>query len=324
MRRASSLRAAALALAFAATTLITGCGAADRQQGATEGETPSQPSFQYPFDANRAFADLEKQVAFGPRNPGSEGHDKCLKWLREEVGKSADRVITQSFQQNLGGRSYAFTNVFGIYGDGSAKKWVLLAAHWDSRPFADQDTDEQKARQPIPGANDGASGVAVLLEMGRMLHEKRPGLGVVVALLDGEDFGRSTSNMFLGSREFAKRWKDLLSGVTSRFEYGILLDMVGAKDMRIPREGTSQDATPQVMDRIWANAKKAGLSQQFPDTPGEPIQDDHIPLIAAGIPTVDLICFNYAYWHTHEDTPDKCAPASLKAVGEVVARTLYE
>ncbi|MEI6915120.1 MAG: M28 family peptidase [Armatimonadota bacterium] len=311
-------------LALAAVVCIVPSGCKGRL-ATPSGETPtaaSTPQYKYPFDATSAFNDLKKQCEFGPRNPGSEGHRKCLEWIVSETKKTADTVRLQSVKRIIGGKSYTFTNVIAVYGD--APKSAILCAHWDTRPVADQDTDADNAKKPIAGANDGASGVAALLELGRTFQKTKPPVQVIMIFFDGEDFGPPNENMFLGSKAFANEWKTQLKGITARVDYGILLDMIGAKDIRIPRESNSQGAAPQLMDRIYTHAKSAGLQNYFPDEDGPSISDDHLPLINAGIPTVDLISFNYAYWHTHEDTLDKCSPDSLRAVGEVVLRTLYE
>ena len=309
-----------LALAAVLGAALAGCGSERLQRNAAQ--TGHAPEFRYAFDAGRAFAYLEKQVSFGPRNPGSEGHRRCLDWLKEEAGKTADRVFTQSFTRRYGGRDITFTNVFAVY-PGASGRIVILCAHWDTRPFADEETDPARAARPIPGANDGASGVAALLELGHLFRAQRPPVTVVMAFFDGEDFGKDLKDMLLGSSEFARDWRSVLKDVGRDVEYGILLDMVGAKDLRIPREMNSQEAAPWLMDAIYRHAREAGLEKFFPDEPGPQIVDDHIPLIRAGIPTVDLISFDYAYWHTLDDTPDKCSPDSLRAVGEVVARTVY-
>ncbi len=317
--RAGILRLA-LALGIVLAGVLAGCGSSESP--AERSGTASAPGFRYPFDAQRAFGYLEKQVSFGPRNPGSEGHRRCLEWMKAEAAKTAERVFTQSFTRRYGGKDITFTNVFAVY-PGTSDRIVILCAHWDTRPFADEETDPVKAAQPIPGANDGASGVAALLELGHLFKARNPPVTVVLAFFDGEDFGKDVKDMLLGSTEFARSWRSVLQGVGDEVEYAILLDMVGAKDLRIPREVNSQEAAPWLMDAIYRHAREAGLEAVFPDEPGPRILDDHVPLIRAGIPAVDLISFDYAYWHTLDDTPDKCSPDSLKAVGEVVARTVY-
>jgi Zn-dependent M28 family amino/carboxypeptidase len=230
-----------------------------------------------------------------------------------------DTVDAQDFVWEIRGTPLRMSNVFGVLGADKPTQ-VLLCAHWDTRPTADQDPNPANRNTPIPGANDGASGVAILLEVARVLHEARPNVGVIVVMLDGEDYGPGVDAMFLGSRYYAQNI------VPTKANWGILLDMVGDRDLQIPREGYSQQRAPAVNDRIWRAARELGRPE-FVDAPGQPILDDHIPLIEAGLPTIDLIDFNYgpghSWWHTLADTPDKCSPASLEAVGQVVLRTLY-
>lgn len=283
-------------------------------------DRPAKPVYKYDFDGQRALEDIKTQCGFGPRVPGSSGAKACSQWIQDELRKTADSVKTQRFEASAGGKALSFTNIIATYGPQTSRT-LLLAAHWDTRPFADQEVDAARASKPIPGANDGASGVAALLELGRMFKRKAPPNGVVMVFFDGEDYGKSESDMFIGSRYFARNWKSVLN---MRPERGILLDMVGAREIRIPREAASDAAAPEFMDAIYAHARDAHLEGIFPDEAGKGISDDHVPLIQAGIPTVDLISFDYAYWHTLEDTPDKCSATSLKAVGEVVARTVYE
>jgi Zn-dependent M28 family amino/carboxypeptidase len=171
--------------------------------------------------------------------------------------------------------------------------------------------------KPILGANDGASGVAVLLELARMFKEKPPTVSMTIVLFDGEDFGPTLEDMFLGSRYFAKAMDKC------KYRYGILLDMVGDKGLQIYREGNSQEHAAFVADKIWDAAKSLGREGVFKDRLKYTIQDDHVPLIEAGLPCADVIDFDYAYWHTLDDMLDKCSPESLKAVGETIARVIY-
>jgi len=173
---------------------------------------------------------------------------------------------------------------------------------------------------PILGANDGASGVAILLEIARVLRAAPPQVGVIVLMLDGEDYGPDVDAMFLGSRYFGQNI------VPERPAWGILLDMVGDRDLQIPRELISEQRAATVNRRVWTAARELNRPE-FLDRDGMPIMDDHVFLNDAGIPTVDLIDFSYGpnhgWWHTHEDTPDKCSAASLEAVGQVVLRTVH-
>jgi Zn-dependent M28 family amino/carboxypeptidase len=203
-------------------------------------------------------------------------------------------------------------NVIGEQNWKDAKVRVLLLAHWDTRPTADMDPDEAKRLQPILGANDGASGVAVLLELARVLKVAKPEVGIMYLFTDGEDLGPGLEEMFLGARAFAR------SMPTPRPDYGILLDMVGDKNLEVPMEPNSQRYAPDLVRELYRHAAQIGLKKTFPMVYGLPISDDHIPLNEAGLPTIDLIDFTYEPWHTHADTVDKSSPESLGKVGKLL------
>jgi glutaminyl-peptide cyclotransferase len=273
------------------------------------------------FDGIKAYSYLKAQTDFGPRNPGSIGHEQCLHYLSTELKKFADDVSLQSFEQNGYGETLKLTNIFGSFNTKN-KKRILLLAHWDSRPRAEMDTDETSRNKPILGANDGASGVAVLLELARLLKTNPPPVGVDILFTDGEDYGNSTQDgnddmYFLGAKYFAGH---KLSSYTPQF--GILLDMIGDRDLQIPMEQHSMRYAPQVVELVWKTAEENNVSQ-FVNLPGENISDDHLCLNEAGIPTIDLIDFDFPYWHTHQDTPDKCSPQSLEAVGKVLSALIF-
>ncbi|MER3466336.1 MAG: hypothetical protein C4340_04135, partial [Armatimonadota bacterium] len=244
---------------------------------------------------------------------------KMRDWLVAEAKKHTDKVETQEFRHRWSrtGESVTMWNVVGRM-DFGAQKTVLLLAHWDTRPYADQDPSPQNRSKPILGANDGASGVALLLELTRVFKEKKPPVNVVFLFTDGEDLGPGLDEMFLGAEHFARN----LSEEDRKISYGILLDMVGDRDLVIPREQNSDYYVRTLMDRFYGHAREIGLSKHFPNRPGPVIADDHEPLNRAGIPTIDLIDFDYgpghSWWHTVEDTPDKCSAASLSAVGRAV------
>lgn len=268
------------------------------------------------FDGKRAFADLEKQVSFGPRVPGTQAHLQCRDWLMSELEKYADRVELQTFTQVVNGKSLRLYNIFGIFNENASKR-IMLCAHWDTRPTADEELEPANRRKPIPGANDGASGLAVLLELARQFKMKRPEVGIIIAFWDGEDYGPDVNTMLLGSRYFAKNMGKL------RPTYGILLDMVADKDLQIYKETNSVYAAPELVEKVWQMASDLGYRKYFPNARKFTITDDHVPLIEAGVPCIDLIDFDYPYWHTLQDTVDKCSPASLQVVGEVVAAVVY-
>lgn len=275
------------------------------------------------FDKDAAWKHLTQQVEFGPRVAGMPGHAACLEWLTGALKPLAEHVEQQDFTANLGVKRLPMANVIATWGAGGAAQGegLLLAAHWDTRPTADEERDVAAKKKPIPGANDGASGVAVLLELARLLKQSPPPVPVTLVFFDGEDYGPGVERMFLGSNYFAKH---LPSGTPRQ---GALLDMIGDKDLAIPKEGYSSQAAPEVIEAVYSIAKRLGYEKQFPNEVAEPIMDDHLPLIQNGLKVIDLIDFNYgpghAWWHTHQDTPDKCSPASLKAVGDVMAEWIY-
>lgn len=211
------------------------------------------------------------------------------------------------------------TNIIASFGLQKTER-ILLCAHWDSRPWADQDPISENRDKPIVGANDGASGVAVLLEVARHLQLAEPKYGVDIVLFDGEDSGLpgQAESYALGAQHFAKN-KDF----RYRPKFGILLDMIGDKDLQIYQEKNSVNYAPQIVERIWDRAAELG-SVPFHASLGYQVTDDHLPLLKVGIPCVDLIDFDYEYWHTLADTPDKCSPESLAEVGRLVLSLLYE
>ncbi|MCL5268265.1 MAG: M28 family peptidase [Bacteroidetes bacterium] len=290
-----------------------------QQQAEMEQRTLRYPTVPVPtFDADSAFSYLVKQVDFGPRNPNSVAHDQCLLYLQHEFSRYADTVQLEEFNvPGYDGVVLHLTNIIASF-NMRAKTRVLLSAHWDSRPRADHQPGGP-VDKPIPGADDGASGVAVLLEMARDFKQSPPPVGVDIMLWDGEDYGKEGELDYycLGSKYWA---------ATKPFSYqpdfAVNLDMIGQKDLKIDKEGYSVQYAPDIVDLIWNAAAELGVPQ-FVDHVGDTIYDDHVPLQNAGIKAVDLIDFNYKYWHTLEDTPDKCSPGSLSAVGRVLLDVLY-
>jgi glutaminyl-peptide cyclotransferase len=266
------------------------------------------------FDADRAFFYLQAQVAFGPRVAGSPAHQQCLDYLQRELSYFADSVWTQPFTYHSVDRNetLSLTNIVGRFAPQKRDR-VLLCAHWDSRPFADQDRDPMNHGIPIPGANDGASGVAILLELARQLASSPVTPGVDIVFFDGEDYGRegNLDDYLLGAKNYAKN----LPEPAPRFV--VLLDMVGDKDLHIPQEVYSKRSAAPILDKIYDAAKRVKASA-FERRDGIPVVDDHIPFLQAGIPAVDLIDFDYPYWHTLEDTPEHCSAKSLDQVGRTL------
>lgn len=267
------------------------------------------------FDGRAAYALLERQVAFGPRVPGSPGHAAQLEWMREYLRPRADTLEVQRFtHRTSGGDTIVLYNLFARFRPSDPTR-LLFVAHWDTRPTADEETDPERRREAIPGANDGASGVAVLLHLADVLSRHSPPIGVDILLVDGEDYG--PGEMYLGSTYFANH---LPPGY--RPLYGVVVDMVADLDPLFPEEGYSRQYAPEVVDRVWRAAAEIGYGHRFRRSPGPYVMDDHVPLNRAGIPTVDIIDFEYGpgnrYWHTLDDVLENTGPEGLEAVGRVL------
>jgi Peptidase family M28 len=295
-----------------------------KEQGQQSQLSESQNNIKFPtvpvpqFDGKSAFAYLVRQVDFGPRAPNTNAHEQCLLYLQQELNLYADSVEIQKFNvPGYDGAVLRLSNIIAHFNTKSRAR-ILLTAHWDSRPRADQQPGGS-VDKPIPGADDGGSGVAVLMEMARGFKKSPPPVGVDIILWDGEDYGREGDMNYycLGSKYWA---------ATKPFSYqplfAVNLDMIGQKDLRIPREGYSVEYARDVVDLIWNTARDMGVNQ-FADSTMEPIYDDHLQLDNVGMKAVDLIDFNYKYWHTLQDTPDKCSPESLSAVGSVLLQVIY-
>lgn len=273
------------------------------------------------FDSLSSYGFLLKQCSFGPRNPGSAGHQKCRDYLIKTLENFAEQVSTQEFTITFGfpRQTVPATNIVASFQpDLSAR--ILLCAHWDTRPWADRDPDPRDHRKPILGANDGASGVAVLLEIARLLHLYEPKIGVDIVLFDGEDAGMKGSELdwIQGSTYFAENIDP-----EYRPEYGILLDMIGDVDLEIYKEAISWEEAQNAVKHAWDRAKRLGLDV-FKSDIKYAVLDDHIPLLEAGIQCIDIIDFDYPYWHTIADTPDKCSAVSLGKIGRLLVDLIYD
>ena len=253
------------------------------------------------FNGDVALELVEAQVGFGPRYPGSQGHAEVQEWIAEELGKRGWTVETMSFPY----RGTTLTNLSGIL-PGSGGDKILLGAHYDTRRIADRGPEGE--RLPVPGANDGGSGVAVLLEIARVLPDRNPGCDVGLVFFDGEDNGNLDGwDWAVGSRAFAAALEVEPRAV-------VVVDMVGDRDLRLPIERSS---TPDLAAEIWAAAQEAG-SKAFVMDVGHSILDDHVPFLERGWRAVDIIDIDYPYWHTTADTPDKVAAESLAQVGDAL------
>jgi Zn-dependent M28 family amino/carboxypeptidase len=297
---------------------ITGCGGDAADDTTVRSARVDRPKFQ----ASRAFSDLRAQVDFGPRFSGEPGHASQLEWMLSELGALADTVYVDEFDYTTGqGIDLKLTNVMARFGPTTARP-ILLTAHWDTRPWATEAQEIADREVPIEGANDGASGVAVLLELARMFNEQAPPVGVVMLFSDGEDYGPETSDMFLGAKEYVRTRAERDSPI-----FAILLDMVGDADPMFPAESYSLEAAPQILQRVYGVAQELGYRRYFPLDQSARVIDDHLELNAAGIPTIDIIDFSYgpgnSFWHTSDDVLANTSAQTLLMVGEVVAEVVY-
>lgn len=301
-----------------------------------QGGAPNQASrlATIPFDGARAFTMLERICALGPRISGSEGMRQQQVLLEEHFRELGAEVRRQSFEHRHpeSGAKVELANLI-VQWHPDRQERILLCAHYDTRPYADQDPDPRKRREPVLGANDGGSGVAILAELGRRMKDLNGPIGVDFVFFDAEEFvfEEKRDPYFLGSEHFARDYKANPPGY--RYKYAVLLDMVGDKDLRIHQEQHSlswSDSEPLVRE-IWRTAHRLGVREFIPRG-GRFILDDHLALHnIAGIPACDLIDFDYgtvrparSYWHTVEDTPDKCSPLSLAKVGWVLSEWLKQ
>jgi hypothetical protein len=260
------------------------------------------------FDGKNALNYLEQQVAFGPRTPGSGGHSQTLKWMQETINNHGWMYEVQT--GNI--LDYPISNVVAKYGNG--EPWIIFGAHYDTRILSDQDPILENRITPVPGANDGASGVAILLELIRVIPDDYQG-EVWVVFFDAEDNGNIEGREWImGSRMFVQ-------SLTRKPDYMILLDMVGDVDLNIYKERNSDN---QLMDEIWSKADLLGYGDYFLDLEKYRMVDDHIPFIQSGIKAVDIIDFDYPYWHTTEDTIDKVSAESLQIVGDTILSWLLD
>jgi len=266
------------------------------------------------FKGEQAFEYLRQQVAFGPRIPGTPAHEQTADWILGRVRASADTVVVQEFTHVTRRKvTLHLRNLLARFRPAATER-VLFLAHWDTRPHADQSANLGAQRMPVPGANDGASGVAVLLGVADALKAKPPAVGVDLLFVDGEDYGdfADSTDVLIGSRYFAAHQPAGYPPI-----YAVLFDMVGDKNLDIYYEGNSQMMAPEVVDRVWRVARELGYGRYFLPGVKHTLIDDHVSLQRAGVHAIDVVDFDYPYWHTTDDTIDKVSAASLQIVGDV-------
>ena len=303
----------------------------------TEAESERVKPLGPKFNPDSAYAFTQAQCDFGPRVMNSEAHERCGAWLEATFKRFGCEVKTQKAAlKGFDGTTLNATNIIASYKPEATQR-VMLCAHWDSRPWADADPDSANWRKPIDAANDGASGVAVMLEIARILNsDKTLGIGVDFVCFDAEDWGTpqwadepdDPASWALGAQHFAA---NLPQGFAPR--YGILLDMVGGTGAQFYREMMSMQYAPDVVKAVWRAARHAGYGSFFPNQDGGGVTDDHIPMNEiARIPTIDIIPFYPGYagssfgptWHTLADNMDNIDKQTLQAVGQTVVQALFE
>jgi glutaminyl-peptide cyclotransferase len=266
------------------------------------------------FEGTAAFHYIERQVAFGPRIPGTPAHQRMIAWMDSLLRQRADTLVTQEWTHvTTKGDTLALTNFVARFNPSAAKR-ILFLAHWDSRPTADGPTSPDSTR-PVPGANDGGSGVALLLGVADVLKRHPSRIGVDLLFTDGEDFGDFTNapaDVLMGARYYGAHQ---VPGPQPL--YAVLFDLIADKDLQIYQEGNSLVGAPEVVELVWSTAKDLGYSNFFIDSPKHTLIDDHLELQKVGIRAIDVVDFDYPPWHTIGDTIDKVSAGSLQVVGDV-------
>jgi hypothetical protein len=309
---------------------LNACGGAGGG-GSASSEKDRRPLPTVGFSGDSAYHFVEKQVGFGPRVPNTAAHRLCGDYLTSQLERLTDSVAVQSgVVKAYDGTQLNIRNLMGFVNPGASRR-VILCAHWDTRPFADFAEDPQRKREPILGANDGASGVAALLELARQFRQAPPSIGVQIIFFDAEDYGRPAfaggveghnDTYCLGSQYWARR----LPQGQYQADYAILLDMVGAPDAEFYQEGYSMEYAPWLVRDVWNTATRLGYSSYFVFEEVGYVTDDHRYINEiASIPSIDIIDYAPgrprgfgAYWHTHDDDMDVVSPRTLEAVGRTV------
>jgi hypothetical protein len=278
------------------------------------------------FDGQAALGYVKTQLDMGPRIPGTEGHRRAGDWIVTEMRKRADTVVVQEWKHvTAKGDTLPMRNIIARFRPAEGAR-VLYITHWDTRPTSDEATDPAQRQLPVPGANDGASGVGLFLALGDVLRKTPPEFGVDLLFVDGEDYGdfSKDEDVLIGSKYFA----DHLPSPDYKPIFGVLWDMIGDRELQIYQETNSIQAAPEVVARVWREAEDMGYSDYFIPKVEYSLIDDHMPLIAKGLRVIDVIDYYYPrperlgeprvnYHHTPDDRLDKVSAASLQIVGDV-------
>ncbi|MGD0711481.1 MAG: M28 family peptidase [Bacteroidales bacterium] len=318
------------------SSLYTSCGGCKHNKPGSD-TAKVIPNVNIPdFNADSAYNYTAKQVAFGPRTPNSSAHDKCADFLISKFKTYSKNVIVQeSVTKGFDGKALNFKNIIVSFFPENNNR-IFIGAHWDSRPFADQDPDEKNHKTPIPAANDGASGVGILMEIARQFSKTPPPIGIDLILFDVEDYGQPEKSGFpeqedtwcLGSQYWAKN--PHVKGYYAKF--GIVIDMVGNEGATFYQEGTSMKYAPDIVKKVWDIGIRAGYSDYFLFSKMGELTDDHLYInMIAKIPTIDIINHDastrsgfYKYWHTLKDDMNGINKNTLKAVGQTLLSVVFE
>lgn len=279
------------------------------QDGAGKGRTA--------FDGRTALTYVQTQLDFGPRIPGSPGAQRCGDWIIAQMHARADTVVVQSWTHTTADhKTFPLRNILARWRPAATDR-VLYITHWDTRPVSDESPNPAERALPVPGANDGASGVALFVALGDVLKRTPPTVGVDLLFVDGEDYGQfgpPLKDVLLGSTYFAAHPPDS----AYRPLFGILWDMIGDRNLQIYQEGNSMQRAPEVVSRVWQQASDLGYADYFIPRYKYTITDDHVPLLDAGYRVIDVIDYDYQeFHHTPRDTFDKVSAHSLQVVGDV-------
>lgn len=316
-------------------SLLAGCNMKPGTKTGSEGPVKKEARYIPVFNEDSAYRYMERQLEFGYRIPNTPAHDSTAAYLAGELRRhGADVIVQKAVVRAYDNTLLNARNIIGSFSPEEEER-VLLFAHWDSRPFADHDPDPANHRKPVPGANDGASGVGVLLEIARQIGISSPRVGVDIIFFDAEDYGIPEfyrgpyvpDSWALGTQY----WTRHLHKPGYMAKYGILLDMVGGKDALFAKEGFSVQYAPGIVDKVWMEARSLGFGQYFDDSQGGYVTDDHVYVNGIGIPSIDIIQhdpesasgFN-THWHTINDNMDQIDGKTLKAVGQTVLSVVYK
>jgi glutaminyl-peptide cyclotransferase len=295
--------------------LFAGCKG-DTKQGSAAQTSGAPRAASTGFNGDAAYNYAKAQVDFGPRVPGSPAAKKAGDWIISQMRARADTVIVQAFTfTTADGRKLPLRNILARFRPELSDR-VLYLTHWDSRPRSESAATEAEKKMPVPGANDGASGVGMFVALGDVLKKTKPVVGVDLLFTDGEDygeFGPPEVDVLIGAKYFATH----LPAPNYRPVFGVLWDMIGDKDLRIPYEMNSFQQAPDVVSRVWQTAADLGYGNVFVQESGGLITDDHMPLLNVGLKVIDVIDLTYPPHHTPQDTMDKISPQSLAIVGDV-------